>query len=235
MKKILILTLFCLPFLFINAQSQLVQAVVSIGGRVYNITNNQPLSVNIEIFDQNGQRINKIKSNATDGSYFITGLKPGTTYEIRFSDFDYMKYSYSIQIPATDKYVEYSKDFLIIPKKTQTKILIPVKLFETHKSKLKYGADLFLSDYINLLKLNPTVKIKIVSFPDDNANPQDNLALTQQRGSSLKDYFVSNGIDAQRISFEGNESTDPDNPPPTGRASKGKKYIGSTYLIIEGF
>jgi len=36
------------------------------------------------------KEFNRIKSNAVDGSYFITGLKPGMTYEIRFSDFDYM-------------------------------------------------------------------------------------------------------------------------------------------------
>lgn len=235
MKKILIFAVFCLPFLLLSANSQLVQAVVSIGGRVYDITNYQPLGVNIELFDQNGQRINKIKSNAVDGSYFITGLKPGMTYEIRFSDFDYMKYTYSIQIPMTDKYLEYSKDFLIIPKKEQTKVQIPVKLFETRKSKLKYGVDVFLSDYINLLKSNPTVKVKIVSYPDENASPDENLSLTQQRSNSIKEYFVSNGIDADRISIEGANAIDPNNPPPSGRASKGKRYIGSSYLIVEGY
>ncbi len=75
------------------------------------------------------------------------------------------------------------------------------------------------------MKLNPTVKKKIVSFPDDNTNPQENLALTQQRSSSLKDYFVSNGIDAQRISVEEMNLQILIIRPPTGRASKGKRYI----------
>jgi len=235
MKKILLLAIFCLPIILIDAHTQLVQAVVSIGGRVFDITTHKPLSVNIEVFDGSGQRINKIKSNASDGSYFITGLKSGNTYEIRFSDFDYMKYIYSIPIPATDKYVEYSKDFLIIPKKVQTKVQIPVKLFETRKSNLKYGVDLFLSDYLNLMQLNPTVKIKIVSYPDDNATPEENLALTKERSNSIREFFISNGIDGSRISIEGSSTIDPNNPPPTGRASKGKRYIGSSYLIVEGF
>jgi outer membrane protein OmpA-like peptidoglycan-associated protein len=219
MKKILVLTFLWLPFCLINAQAQFTQAVVSIGGRVNCVIDRKPLSVNIEIFDQNGQRINKIKSNASDGSYFITGLKSGNSYEIRFSDFDYMKYSYTMQIPPTDKYLEYSKDFLIIPKKAQTQVQIPVKLFETRKSTLKVGADQFLIDYINLLKSNPTVKIRIVSYPDDNSNSPENLSLTQQRSSSIKDFFISNGIDGGRLQTEGSQAIDPNNPPPSGKAS----------------
>lgn len=221
--------------MLITAHSQFTQAVVSIGGRVNCVIDRKPLSVNIEVFDQNGQRINKIKSNASDGSYFITGLKSGNTYEIRFSDFDYMKYSYTIQIPPTDKYLEYSKDFLIIPKKAQTKVQIPLKLFETRKSNLKVGVDQFLIDYINLLKSNPTVKISIISYPDDNSNTPENLSLTQQRSNSIKDFLIANGIDGSRVQTQGSQAIDPNNPPPSGKASKGKRYIGSSYLIIESF
>ena len=95
--------------------------------------------------------------------------------------------------------------------------------------------NIYLSDYLNLMQLNPTVKIKIVSYPDDNATPEENLALTKERSNSIREFFISNGIDGSRISIEGSSTIDPNNPPPTGRASKGKRYIGSSYLIVEGF
>lgn len=232
---ILIFSILVLLFSSNSSKSQLVSTVVSVGGVVYDAITKNPISVNIEVFDNDNKRVNKVKSNAKDGYYFITGLKSGKNYEIRVSELDYMKQSFPIVVPNTNKYMELSRDLLIIPKKIGTEIPIRVKLFELNKTNLKYGAEVFLEDYIKLLKLNPTVKIRIVSYPDNNNDAAKNGQLTQERSESIKKYFLANGIEPDRVAAQNATIIDPKNPIPTGKASKGKKYVGLSYLIIDDF
>jgi outer membrane protein OmpA-like peptidoglycan-associated protein len=235
MKKIsTIIVIIIVAFCFYKSNAQLVKTVVSVTGEVTNVTNNKPISTNVEILGGDGTRITKAKSNSLDGKYFVTGLTPGKTFEIRVAELDYMRQSIPLILPSTDKYLEYSKDITLIPKKIGTKIQIPVKLFEANKSNLKYGADLFLKDYVELLKLNPTVTVKIVSFPDANGDQTKNMELTKARAQSIKAFLENNGIDSKRILVDGSASTDPSFPPPTGKASKGKRYVGTNYFVIDG-
>ncbi len=235
MKKIIFL--FSILFLVFASKghSQLVSAVVSVGGEVYDAITKNPISVNIEVFDNDNKRVNKIKSNAKDGYYFITGLKSGKNYEVRVSELDYMKQAFPIVLPNTDKYLEVSKDLLLIPKKMGTEIPIRVKLFELNKNNLKFGAEVFLEDYLKLLKLNPTVKVRIVSYPDNSNDVGKNGQLTQERSESIKKYFLANGIEPDRVAAQNATIIDPKNPIPTGKVSKGKKYVGLSYLIIDAF
>lgn len=232
---ILIFSILVLLFSSNSSKSQLVSTVVSVGGVVYDAITKNPISVNIEVFDNDNKRVNKVKSNAKDGYYFITGLKSGKKYEIRVSELDYMKQLFPIVVPNTDKYMELSRDLLIIPKKIGIEIPIRVKLFELNKTNLKYGAEVFLEDFIKLLKINPTVKIRIVSYPDNNNDAAKNGQLTQERSESIKKYFLANGIEPDRVAAQNATIIDPKNPIPTGKASKGKKYVGLSYLIIDDF
>jgi len=95
---------------------------------------------------------------------------------------------------------------------------------------------MFLKNTLMTLKSNRKMTFKIRCFPDNNLNPSANLAITKARALSLKDYFISNGIAADRIVDIISESkTDPDLPPPISKRAKGKRYIGTTYIIVNSF
>lgn len=218
-----------------KTHSQFINTIVSVTGNIYNAITKAPISVNIELFDANNTRIQKVKSNSKDGYYFLTSLKPGNTYELRISEFDYMKQSFPVIVPNTDKYLEVSKDMLLIPKKIGTEIPIKIKLFEFNKSNLKNGADVFLNDYVSLLKLNPTVKVRIVCYPDSPADATKNGQLTQERSNNIRNFFIDKGIEPDRLIAQNSTIIDPNNPIPTGKASKGKKYVGFCYLVVDSY
>ncbi len=209
--------------------------VVSVGGATYDAITKKPISVYIEIFDEAGKRLQKVKSNAKDGYYFITGLKPGQTYELRCAEFEYMKQSVIVSTPASEKYQEISKDLLFTPKKVGIQIPVDVKLFEFSKSSLKNGTDLFLNQNLECLKLNPTVKIKIVSYPDNDNDPAKNAQLTLERSNAIRNYLIGKGLEQDRVVTEGASNVDPKNPVPVGKASKGKRYVGKSYFFIEAY
>lgn len=237
MKKYLILFVIALLSLqadFAYAQG-IINTVVSLTGIVTDEVTRKPISVEMVIMDSRNNRINKVKSNSSDGYYYITGLKPDQKYKLIISGTNYFKEEVNIYVPKTDRFVEISKDILIKPLVENIRIPLLVPPFEVNQTKVRYGADIFLDEIKNSLKMNQTVKIEIQCYPDADKGAAENLKFTEARAKSLKEYFVKNGIKEDRVSIKANDSLDERNPPPSGKASKGKRYIGFTYLVIKSF
>ncbi|MGE5480055.1 MAG: OmpA family protein [Chloroflexota bacterium] len=235
MKKQLKIALLALLFVASaydsNAQARS-KVVVSLTGSVIDKVTRKPLGVNLEMYDKDNKKVNRAKSNSVDGYYFFTGLRPGEKYFVRIADLEYLKENIEINVPNTEKYIEYSHDFMITPKKAGLRIKMPVPPFELNKSKLRQGSDGILAEIIAALKLNPTVKFKIVTYPDNNDDATKNATISEERGAALRDYFVSQGIDISRIILSSNDKVDPDSPPPAQKAAKGKRYVGPTYIEL---
>lgn len=231
--KLSILAIAIVSLLASDVQSQgFIQTVVSLTGNVFNQVSKQPETTAL-IVTKNDKRVTATRSRASEnGYYYLTGLKAGESYEIKLKKKGFMDQLVTIQVPNTDKYTEISKDFLIMPKEVGVELPLSVPPFEYNKSKLRVGSDIFLSDLHETLALNPEVKFEIVSFPDNNKDKASNTQLTTERANSLKEYFISNGINASRITIKANSNTDPNNPPPTEKAAKGKRYIGKSYIKI---
>lgn len=240
MKNILKLSAFLvfvsLIFPVNDLSAQLVGPVVSLQGNVFNQVTREPVTVYLWVLDENGERVNATRSNsAENGYYYLTGLKPGNKYTVLLRSRDYLIEKHEIELAKSNRYQEISKDFLVKPKKKDAWIKVPVPPYELNKSKLRFGHEYILDDMKGALKENPSVKVEIKSYPDNNNNPQENIELTQERAESLKEYFVESGIDESRITISGSQQTDPKNPPPQEKSAKGKRYIGPSYLIVKDF
>ncbi len=212
------------------------RTVVAVTGNAIEALSRNPVSVKISVHDNTGKKINQVISNAAEGGYYyVTGLFPGNTYTFKVVEDGFFSNEFTVSIPNTDKYIEISRDFLVSPLKAGWRIPLSVSPFEMNKTKLRFGASIVLDDVVNTLKNNPKVNFTIKAFPDNNNDAQKNIALTKARAESLFDYFIVNGINPSRISIEGSERIDPDNPPPAEKRAKGKRYIGSAYIIINEF
>ncbi len=219
-----------------SLKAQLVEPVVSLTGSVFNQITKEPETVFLIVKNEEGKKISAARSNSTEnGYYYITGLKPGHTYYIELKQKNFMNERHKIEIADTRKYEEISKDFLVKPLKQGAEIKLQVPPFELNKSKLRYGAEFLLKDLANTLKYNHDVKFKIKCYPDSPGNEGENLRLTTDRAKSLKEFFVQKGIDASRITVKGSAVVDPQNPPPKEKQAKGKRYIGTSYIIIQDF
>lgn len=229
-KIILVMMLIMIASSYTFAQ---VRAVVGVTGSMLNYVDKTPISVELQVFDNAGKKVNSTKSNAADNGYFyVTGLFPGNTYIFVVKDNSYLTERFEVSIPNSDKYVEISKDFLLKPNHQGTEIKLNVSPFESNKSKLRPGAALILSEVLNTVKYNPNAKFKIVSYPDSDNNSVSNEELTKARAQALIDFFELNGVDSGNFTIQQNKNTDPKNPPPSDKRAKGKKYIGSIYLVV---
>ncbi len=236
LKKIFIAALTVLAVFGVQAASAQYFTTVSVTGSVYDAVSHEPVSVFLIVLDENGKRVSAARSNAADGGYyFIAGLKPGHKYTINIGQKGYFKEQIPIEVPNTDRYEEISRDFLIKPKEEGVQIPIPVPPFELNKSKLRVGADAILDNMAETLKYNPDVKFEIQCYPDDAEDKEANRQLTKQRCESLKQYFTEQGLKESRISVSSSASVDPNNPPPTEKRAKGKRYVGPSYIVVKDF
>jgi len=219
---------------FSEAQIKSIKLVVSITGSIINYDTRDYATIRYQVYDSAGKRVARGKSNAVEkGYYFVTGLKPGQTYWIKFFDMKYLRMEYKFSIPYTDKYTEYSKDFLVVPRKQSLKLTLSVPPFERGKKKLRYGIEDFLDFYAKIVVRNPRIKFEIQCFPDKADETAKNLALTEGRAQTIKNYFVSRGAKEEKIYTQGSATLDKDNPPPVKKRSKGHHYIGTTYLALK--
>ena len=109
-----------------------------------------------------------------------------------------------------------------IPKEIVTQITkIASKIFfETGSDKLKSVSKTQLDDLVDILKKYPEAKLAVEGHTDNTGNPEKNVQLSQKRCESVKNYLVSKGIDANRLSATGYGDTKPiaDNKTADGRA-----------------
>ena len=235
-KKIVVLCLLLFfTFTIIStAQISSIKTVVSLTGSFFSESTHEPVTVRFEAFDASGKRVYRGNSNsAENGYYFITGLQPGQTYIMRITDMNFLSQEITYTLPETNKYQEFSKDFLVVPKVKNTEIFFGITPFELSKSKLRYGVDDYLSEIQRIINSNSRVVFEIVCFPDNNQNTDLNTNLTMDRANSIKEFFVKNGCKQEKILVRNEQSTDPKKPPPVRKMAKGKRYVGSTYLVIK--
>ena len=231
MNKMLLM-IFCIIFTS-NAYCQFSFDLVSLTGKVTNLVNNEPVKVTIVVVDKKGEIVSTTESDLKKGYYFISELSPGESYTLKFSAAQFLKQAFELSMPKSNKYEEFSHDFQLIPKKKGEFIQLKVSPFELNKTKLRAGSETFLKDIIKVLKDNPDVKFNISSYPDNDLDKKRNKELTIDRGNSIKDFFIENGIDAVRISLSFYEVTDKRIPPPAASGAKGKRYVGPIYLKVE--
>jgi len=238
MKKRILTLIACALFIvailptYLSAQGEMVGTVIAVTGKVINANDKSPVSVKIVAYDESGKKVNSTRSNESDGSYYLTKLQPGHSYNFIISDEKYLITKYRLNIPDLKKYSEISKDFIVYPKGANIRIKLNVPPFEFNKAKIKYAYSVLLEDQVSLFLENPDVKFSIVCYPDNDDNPAENATLSSERTQSLADFLIIKGIDPSRINLVQNANTDPAYPKPVAKAAKGKKYIGTTYFVI---
>jgi len=171
--------------------------------------------------------------NPSDGYFRITNLSKGQKYKFVVDDSAFLYREYLFEIPAGAEYDELSKDMLIVPAVTGVEVLFDVSPFYRGKSRIRQGIDYYLDEIFELILQNPDVRFELSCYPDDDENESENMALTLNRGVSLQNYLIEKGVKPRQITIQPNASSDPKLPPYDFKMAKGKRYIGSTYLVIK--
>lgn len=93
-------------------------------------------------------------------------------------------------------------------------------LFNTGSSSLSPSADAALSRIAYNLNQNPETIVTIVGYTDDTGNYDQNMQLSQKRADAVRNYLISQGVVASRLTARGEGWNNPitSNSTAAGRA-----------------
>jgi len=198
-------------------------------GTISDTESNEVLSnVTLALFDEN---LNLLATIVTDekGNYIFPKIKCGKKYSIRASKNDYVlkdvsvvlkkengktTLDFTIQkvfVPLVAKTIEIKKTAVkpvkIGPIKVGTdlaKLLhIPMNFFDLGKATIKKTSEPDLQKVVDVLNQYSNVKLDIRSHTDSRSSSESNQILSDKRAQSTKDWLISKGIDANRLTAKG--------------------------------
>ena len=103
--------------------------------------------------------------------------------------------------------------------------------FPTASAAITQSSEYILDELITFLKENPTVKIRIEGHTDSVGRLEDNMSLSNDRASTVKDYLLAKGIASARLSHKG---LGPTKPVATNDTAEGRALNRRTEFVIVG-
>lgn len=217
----------------LKAQSA-IGTVATLTGFVLDAATLLPVESNYAVYDENGKKMGQSRRASAADGFLVTGLQPGATYTLRVEDPRYFKQEFSVTVPKSNKYSEISKDLIVRKLEAGRKILVNPSPFDLRKTDIREGMEEDLRDLAKTLSMNPSVKLEIMCYPDEDVTASKAASISEERGKALKAFLEKAGVNASRITVKTVQTTDPINPPPLKKGAKGKRYTGSVYLQVSG-
>ncbi|MGJ8665513.1 MAG: OmpA family protein [Patiriisocius sp.] len=91
----------------------------------------------------------------------------------------------------------------------EDKIVLNPILFDLDKSNIKPQAAFELDKVVSIMTKYPNMEIDIASHTDFRGKDEYNLALSERRAQSTRQYIISKGIDGKRLTAKGYGETKP--------------------------
>ncbi|MGA8203225.1 MAG: OmpA family protein [Woeseiaceae bacterium] len=102
--------------------------------------------------------------------------------------------------------------------------------FETNSDRLLPGAEQILDDAAASLVRNPTIHVEVAGHTDSQGAADYNEGLSERRAITVRDYLVSHGVSADRMTVKGYGEAEPiaDNSTAAGRAQNRRVVLRIT-------
>lgn len=213
----------CLAFLSFGIQAQVVKAPVKVSVKGFNglpYPNDKVLFV--------GQKSKQTLSGVTNqAGQFVIQLPCGDVYDIRIQSIgDEIEYN-TLEIPAVKPGEYFQEAELLIEYDPGTTFSFTNLQFETAKADLKTSSYAHLKNLVEIMKRKKDLKIRIDGHTDSDGEENANQVLSQKRAESVKNYLISQGIDASRMVAKGFGESKPvaNNTTPQGKAMNRRTEI----------
>ncbi len=188
-------------------------------GKVLDKETEKGLPSSVELRDLATNRvINNVQTDEL-GNYLIT-LPTGKDYSFNVSRSGYLFYSDNFLLAQSSPDSTYTKNIPLQAIAVNAAIVLNNIFFATNQYELMQASTAELDKVIQLLQLNPTLKIEIGGHTDNTGKPADNIELSNNRARAVIRYLTDNGIPLTRLAAKGYGQTKPvaDNNNDEGKA-----------------
>lgn len=183
--------------------------VVLISGKVLDANTKQPIEAEIRYENlANGKEMGIARSNPRTGEYKII-LPYGYNYGYRAEAKDYVADNENIDIRKAGNYTEIIKNMYLKPIAVGETFTLNNVFFVQNSSSLLETSHPELNRLVDFLKSNPTIEILLEGHTETGGKPENLLKLSEERVEAVKQYLISKGISAQRLTGKGYGGTKP--------------------------
>lgn len=188
---------------------EIIGAPVVLRGHTFDLVTGKPIAANLKLIDPKTQEVlQTVSSDPKTGKFIIPALS-GKKYKIDIDAPNYLRY-------FEDFFVEPGQEINVKPKHISlqaspmgNKIILAWHFFDFDKSSLRSEAIPELENLIQVMKVLPTVRIKIIGHTCSDGSEAYNLKLSESRASSVKQYLIDKGIEPSRMDVEGKGESSP--------------------------
>lgn len=160
-----------------------------------------------DIISFQGIKSKQVYKGITDESGRFSILLPeGDTYLIKYKTFTGNVNYDKLPIPNKAGAYTFQLNIQYDPPKTYT---LDNVFFDTGKASLRPQSFIALNDLVELMTLKPQLEIEIAGHTDNVGTAESNITLSLNRAKSVRNYLISKGIDANRVSIQGYGDTQP--------------------------
>ncbi|HEY5536713.1 MAG TPA: OmpA family protein [Ignavibacteria bacterium] len=159
------------------------------------------------VFEDMNTRLSVGKCRITSDGYYCIVLPSGKIYSYYIDSKDFYPVSRVIDFTTTNRSPNYKDNINIVTyedmKEKQTSVRINNIFFDFNESKLKSESYLELDRLYKFLIENSDISVEISGHTDNVGSDEYNITLSNARANAVKDYLVSKGINANRITSKG--------------------------------
>jgi outer membrane protein OmpA-like peptidoglycan-associated protein len=208
------------------------QPVVLIYGKVFDSGTGQTMSADIAYDDLSTDlESGKTRSQVETGEYKII-LPYGEHYGISANQDGYMPLSENIDIVEKKSYQEINLDLYLIPIKAGQNLVMKNLFFTPGSPAIAMKSYPELRKMVAIIKQYPTMKITIAGHTDDGNGESARYLqkLSDRRAEAVKNYFVTHGIESERIQTVGYGK---DKPLASNKTDEDRKMNRRVEFIID--
>ena len=221
--------------------------VAHLKGIIFDELSYKPVEATLQVTDaKTNDIIASFTSGSETGDYYVS-LPTGKKYNLTVAADKYITYNETINIPDTISNPEINKAIMlqkiqIAPKEKENKIMLDNKevavgqriilnnvFFDFDKFTLRPESAVELDKWVAYLKDNPTLKIEISGHTDNKGTAEYNYTLSDNRAKAVRDYFMVNGINKDRMTWRGYGF---DEPISTNQTDEGRQKNRRTEIKI---
>ncbi|NVK64413.1 MAG: OmpA family protein [Flavobacteriales bacterium] len=187
----------------------------------------------IEVLYEGSDEVTKVKVNGNDGKYaaivkqntpgdvMVTVKKDGHAFDAKVIKKEEVAENVAIR----------GKDLDVRELKMGEAYTINEILYNTSSSLMNSRSKFILKGFARFLNENTSITVAIQGHTDDVGDDAQNLKLSDDRANGVRDYLISLGVDASRLTAQGYGETMP-KVPNTSAANRAKNR--RTDFVIEG-
>lgn len=172
--------------------------------------------VDLELMDKEHHVVKMMKSDK-DGYYNFGEIECGSLHYVRASHDQYNSLEQTVVIPeesgttVIDLALEPLEAPLDVGDDLAQKLNIPIIHFDLDKSNIRPDAAVELAKVLAAMEEYPTMEIEIRSHTDCRASYAYNMALSERRAKSTREWLIANGVAADCLTANGYGESDPVN------------------------